>query len=561
MSVIRRNNYLGQQRIDVPDMRSIDSGIAHDFDVLGGKIITGREPIVVRGLTIDTTNAIGNAPTSLSLSLASALVMHYGATEAGTMLEVSDDQVADQLYSGNSRVVGSFASSATNYIGVDFIREADDTTNDQTKFLAANTQQEVPRTVPKGVVLDYRIIITTSPFSLISNVCPVAKIVTDGSGNVLSITDCRNLFGRLGAGGDVPTPLAGFDWPDSARAENPNTYAPTGSPASSANPFSGGDKEITSLKSWMDAVMSMVWESKSGEFWYSPTTRDGVKLAMSGDSVFGNNDNFTFNNVSGLMSWTGLYMMFENSSGSYKNDIQDGSAIIGDGQCAYVDLDRSTTSPAALNVAIADLQDLQTPNIPGSRFIIAWRSGNDLLIRDRPFNMERLQDAFNQSTKKYPDLFVSSTIGEGDYTDLATAFANVPAYGGVVIIMSDLTISSSVTQPANVKVIARRGVTLTLSGTSTEYILGGDRAIIEDLRFSSTKTTGVLVRTTGFKNCLRNCRFSVAPAGTATGLQIDSDACSVHTCEFEGVIAPSTGTGIAVTGQDYFVAGDNVFLQ
>ncbi len=383
MSVIRRNNWLGQERVDVPDMRSLDSGIAHDFDVGFGKIMSGREPLVVTGLTIDTTNAFGNPPTSLVLTTAGALVMHYGATEAGTLLEIPDDQATDQLIGSNARVIGSFAANASNYIGIDYLRQADSTTNDQTKFLSANTKQEIVQSVPKGVVLDYRIIISTTPFSLSSNICPVAIVVTNGSGNVSSITDARNLMWRLASGGDVPAPYSSFDW--SSRLENANTYAPS---TTSDNPFEGGDKDLASQKDWMDAIMSVLWEAKSGEHWYSATSRDMIKLAYSPD-VLGNGTNFEWTLVSDTLEWSGLRVIFENSSGSYYNTVQDGDEVIEDGQCLYVDIDRTTSPAATIVPQVGDLQELPAPTIPGSRIIIAWRLGDDIYFKDFPFEVGR----------------------------------------------------------------------------------------------------------------------------------------------------------------------------
>lgn len=552
MAITRSGNWLGQQRVDVPDLRSLESAILNDFDLLAGKIIANQQPYIVRAFTINTDNALGTPAQNLVMNVAGGLMLHYGATEAGTLLQVADDRFTEALNSNNNRVSGSFAASSTNYVGIDYSRTADPDTSDITKFLDPNTGSEIARRVPKARVLDYRIVISTSPFSFSTNVCPVAIITTDSSNNIATITDARQLLMRLARGGDSPNAVSGFTW--SSREENPNTY----SISSTDDPFVGGDKDILSLKDWMASVMQTIWEAKSGNFWYSATTRDGVKLGM-GQTVLGNGDNFLWTSGTNTLQWQDLTMSFENGSGAYVNTINDGSAVLLAGQCLYVDIDR--TQSANLTAQIANLQSLSTPTIPGSRFIIAWREGPNVYIRDRPFDVERLSAIFSVVIRRYPNVFVSSVVGEGDTTSLATAVTLLPAYGGVLIIQSDLTISSSVTIPANVRVVARRGVTLTLSGTA-ELILG-DRVVIQDWRIASTKTTGVLVRATGFKTKMDNCRIDVAPGGTAIGLQIDGNACSVYTSEFTGVIAPSTGTGIvtAVTAQDFYIAGDNVFAQ
>lgn len=385
MAVTRQGNFLGQQRVDVPDLRSIESAIANDFDLLAGIIMTAKESVVVAGFTIDTSSAFGAPATSLILRTAGGVLIHWGATEAGSMIQVPDDQADEILNTSNTRVSGSFASSAMNYIGIDYLRSADATTSDTTKFMTADTGQEVARSVPKARTLDYRITISTSPFSLTPNVDPIAKVLTDSSGNVVSVTDARNLLGRLAPGGDVPNPFGSYTWDDATRRENNNTYAP---PTTTDNPFEGGDKGIHSLKDWMDAIMNTLWEAKSGQYWYSPTTRDGIKLGCSSNVIVATGDNFDWTTPPTL-KWQGLVVSFENSTVNNNTIVDNASTgvTILDGQCLYVDIDR--TQVAALVAQVGTLTSLPAPTVPGSRVIIAWRVGSDLFIRDRGFNITR----------------------------------------------------------------------------------------------------------------------------------------------------------------------------
>lgn len=382
MAITRQGNFLGQQRVDVPDLRAIESGVANDFDLLAGTIIGDQRALVVRGFTIDTATAFGNPAQALVLRTAGGIVAHWGATEAGTMLAVESSRADEVLNTANPRVLGGFASGVVNYIGIDYRRQADASTSDVTKFLTADTNQEVVRSVPKARTLDYRIVITTSPFSLTSNVCPVAKVVTDTNGNVVSVTDARNMLGRLAPGGDVPNPFGSYAW--GQRRENNYVY----SPPSVDSPFEGGDKALGSLKSWMDAMMSVVWEAKSGQYWYSPTTRDGIKLCCTADIIASAGDNFDWTSPPTLL-YKGLAVTFENSD-VYYNTIVDNDVTgvtLLDGQCLYVDLDRTQT--AALVAQVGDLDDLPPPAVPGSRVIIAWVLNSELFIRDRGFDITR----------------------------------------------------------------------------------------------------------------------------------------------------------------------------
>lgn len=385
MAVKRQQNWLGQQRVDVADLRAIESGVSADFDLLGGKLVAGRAPLIVRGFSINTTNAAGNPADSLQLSIASGILMHFGAAESGTLFSVDDGTAAEVLSTTNAKVEGSFTASSTNYIGLDLRRSEDTTTSDLKQFLDADTKLEVPKTVPTARTLNFKIIISTQPFSISTNVCPIAKVVTNASNIVTQITDARPMLFRLGSGSDNPNPVASYTWRDLDRRENAVTYNP---PTSTTDPFVGGDKDILSLKEWMDAMMSTLWEAKSGEFWYSPTARDNVKMLFGTPVIPATGDNFQWTSGTSTLAWQSLKVAFENSTGYY-NVIQDGSAILSaDGQCLYVDIQRQTNG-AVLVPAVGSLLTLGTPVLPGSRFVLAWRQDNLIHIRDKAYEVGR----------------------------------------------------------------------------------------------------------------------------------------------------------------------------
>lgn len=385
MAIKRQQNWLGQQRVDVADLRALESGVSNDFDVLGGKLMSGRVPLVVRGFTISTTNASGNSADQLQLSVAGGLLMHFGATESGTLMSVDDNATAETLNAVNAKVEGSFTASSTNYIGLDLRRSEDATTTDLKQFLDANTIQEVPKSVPTARTLQYRILISTQPFSVSTNICPIAKVVTNASNIVTQVTDARPMLFRLGGGSDNPNALSSYTWRDTDRRENAITYNP---PTSAVDPFVGGDKDILSLKEWMDAMMTTLWEAKSGEFWYSATARDNVKMLFGTPVIPATGDNFQWNGGTNTLTWQSLKVAFENSTG-YHNVIQDGSAVMAsDGMCLYVDLQRQTNG-ATIVPAVGNLLTLGSPTLPGSRFIIAWRQDALIHIRDKAYEVGR----------------------------------------------------------------------------------------------------------------------------------------------------------------------------
>ncbi len=382
MAVIRQLHVLGQLRIDVPDLRAIESGVAHDFDVLAGYIFAGTAPQFIRGFTIATTSTLGTSADLLQLATASGLLLHFGSSAAGTIYQVPSDQDAEVLSATNSAVTGSFAAGTTNYVGIDVRRTADDSTADTSRFIDADTELEISRTVPKGRTLSYQIIITTQPFSATSNVAPIAKVVTDVNNNVVSVTDARPMMFRLGSGGDTPDPEHSYTWADTDRKENAITYAS----GSLSNPFAGGDKEIVSFKDWMDALMMRLWELGSGESWYSPVSRDNVKLIYG--PIVSLTDNFEWDLGSDTLTWESLSVAFENSTAYFNTITDDDAELDADGKCLYIDIDRSDDS-TPLVAQVGDLLTLGSPAVAGSRFILAWRVDDEIHTRDRAYEIGR----------------------------------------------------------------------------------------------------------------------------------------------------------------------------
>lgn len=381
MSVLRQLNILGQMRLDVPHIRSVESSIAADFDVMAGRVQAGEKAVVIRGFALANFTA-GTAANSVQLTTADGILYNMNASEAGTFLWVSADRDVETLNSAtNARVSGSFTAGQVNYIGLDLTRSADSTTADLVQFLDPNTLLENAKNVPLGRTLDYRIVISTTPFSASPNLVPIAKIKTDASNNVDSasgsVQDARNILWRLGSGGDFPNRYSSFNW-----AQN-RVESVTGSGI-----FVGGDKSIQSQKDWMDAIMTRIWELGGGENWYSTTADRNVRMVRAPSPVFATTgDNFEWIGGANL-HWQSLKIAFDNSNTAsvYYNTVVDqtgdstGLTNLADGDCIYVDLDRTANS--AVTAKKAALQTLSVPSIPGSRFVIAWRIGANVYTRD-----------------------------------------------------------------------------------------------------------------------------------------------------------------------------------
>lgn len=193
MSVLRRQRWLGSQRIDVPHLRSIESAVSSDFDTLMKGTFTGSKSYVVTGFEINQNGAIGAAATGLQLLVASSTILHTTSRHSGTFYSVPSTALPEVLNpSTNTKVRGTFVPNAINYIGLEYERVADTSTSDTVYFWNPANKTEFSSNVPLATTLRYTIVISTSVFA--ANVLPIAKVIVDVAGNVTEVSDQRNLF-------------------------------------------------------------------------------------------------------------------------------------------------------------------------------------------------------------------------------------------------------------------------------------------------------------------------------------------------------------------------------
>lgn len=368
MAVGRQLNVKGQMRIDVPHLRLIESGVVYDFDTLAGGILAGKLPYVVTGF-VPAAWVVGAAASSLSLVTADSIFVNYQASENGSMLMVPGDRAPEQLSITNSRVSGNFTVSQTNYISLDLTRTEDATTSDVVHFIDPATGQGTPKIIPLGRTMDYQIHITTSPFSTNPQRCPVMIVETDASNNIVSVSDARPMMFRLAAGGDTPSALSKYAWPEGRNVG-------VGYLAESSN-FTGGDKAIGDMKSWISAVEEMIWQINAGEYWYSNTQMTSTWFMP------GSINDWTWNGTT--LTWANPLTIVFTGSTAITNTIAAGSINLIAGNAAYVDFNRYTDG-AALTVYQAPIQTMGgEPATPGIRYPFAWRlAAGSPAIRNLP---------------------------------------------------------------------------------------------------------------------------------------------------------------------------------
>ena len=105
MSVRRRVSFLSQQRVDTPDIKSLESAISNDFDELIKSFISSSQGFVLKGFEISMAGAIGGAASGLQLIVDPGAVFHINSSQSGTFYLVPSGQPAEQLNSATNTIV------------------------------------------------------------------------------------------------------------------------------------------------------------------------------------------------------------------------------------------------------------------------------------------------------------------------------------------------------------------------------------------------------------------------------------------------------------------------
>jgi len=265
MAVLGRVLLNSAERIDLPDLLSIDSYGAGDWKYFMQTLVGTAKPYILSGFdVINPGNAIGLP--ACSFRVADSIV-YYPGSAAGPFFY--------GLPEGNSAslpITPQLRTSATNYV---YLTLSTFETSIDTRALwdpdrNGGAGGEFTQDINTESVIQAQLSISTGSFPV--NTVPLAIIVV-GPTAITSITDARDLMFRLGTGGIAPDPQNVFPFPAlpdvNYEREEPNG---TMTSLSDPNPFQGGDKNIKTLKQWMDAIMTKLKELGGTNYWYEDTT-------------------------------------------------------------------------------------------------------------------------------------------------------------------------------------------------------------------------------------------------------------------------------------------------
>jgi hypothetical protein len=171
MAVERKQNFLGGQRVDVPHLRSIESGVAADFANLVNRFISsGQINHIIRGLS-HNAESVDVEKGSWAITLADSVVL--SKTDGICMYKFPSD--AEVVYPLQN---GSFAENSDYYVG---IKIAAVTYDPQiVKFIDDVTNLEISKTVPLAIVLDYEVLPTATSTDSDPNTIWVYKVKSVG---------------------------------------------------------------------------------------------------------------------------------------------------------------------------------------------------------------------------------------------------------------------------------------------------------------------------------------------------------------------------------------------
>ena len=347
MAVLNRVLFSSAERVDLVDLLSIDSYSIGDFKYLIESLVGDNTPYILKGFdVINPGGAIGGQ--GISINVADSVVFYPGSAAGPFFFGLPTGNLLSQPLTPELR------KNSTNFVYLTL--STLDTSADTRAFFDPDanggTGAEFTQSINTAQVLQVTANVSVSAFP--ANTVPICKVVV-GSTSIVSIQDCRDLLFRLGTGGLSPNPLNRYNFralPNSSyeRNEPPTTITS----ASQPNPFQGADKNILTLKEWMDVVMTKLAEIGGTAYWYQLANGGGGGgSAISLVSLF--NDALATNvkskgkwdhdnTTEGLLTWT-EDILLQNLLSPQDIILRAGNATLANEQVLYLALVRG----AAIN--------------------------------------------------------------------------------------------------------------------------------------------------------------------------------------------------------------------
>lgn len=396
MAVLGRLLISSAERLDLPDLLSIDSYTAGDFKYLLKTLVNDEKPYIIKGFdVIDPNTAIGTQ--SCSIRIADSAV-YYPGSSAGPFFH--------GLPEGNQNalpLVPELRKNAVNYVYLTFTTF--NTSADSRAFWDPDKDGgaggEFTQDVNTESVLGCQVNVSVGAFP--ANTIPIAKI-TVGPVVITAIEDARDMFFRLGTGGISPDPYAGYGWTALPSASYERDEPPTLMQAGGVNPFQGADKNILSLKEWMDAVMTKLRELGGTIHWYDDASTYSVVSTFVDclTTTFKSKGLWAHDTTTpGLVTWTeDLNIQITSDPRSYI--LRAGNKTLANEQVAYLSLIRNAQINATDDVVAWTNGQPYVNTVGGSIGLFANLAKGDWIKRASDPNqlflrVEEFYDSINAS--------------------------------------------------------------------------------------------------------------------------------------------------------------------
>lgn len=263
MAVLQRVALFPNERFDTPDARSVEAFGLNDWRYFLSGFFSPVS-LILQGFEIENYSQIFTVP-GFVLTQDDVVLFHSQATTMAAGFYVFAGTEPDQTV--------ALSPGATNFVQCN-LTDVDGTPDVRALWDPASNGGaggEFSETL--DTVINLQLAVTANVTGFTTGQMPLYKVITNSSGIVTSVTDCRNMFFRLGSGGESPDPAFSFNWPSAPDAAHSRFETPSTATAATATnvPFQGGDKNLKNFKDWMDAVMSILKEIKGTPYWYSPS--------------------------------------------------------------------------------------------------------------------------------------------------------------------------------------------------------------------------------------------------------------------------------------------------
>lgn len=336
MAVLGRLLVSSAERLDLPDLLSIDSYGAGDWKYFIQGLVGPSKPYILKGFDIiDPQNAIGTQ--SCSIRVADSVVLYPGSSAGPFYHGLSEGNANAQP------LVPELRKNAVNYVYLTF--STFNTSVDTRAFWDPDKDGgdggEFTQDVNTESVLKVEVNVSTGSFP--ANTIPIAK-VTVGAVVITAIQDARDMMFRLGTGGISPDPNSTYNF----RSLPSSTYkrvepATTMTNPSDPNPFQGADKNILTLKEWMDVVMTKLKELGGTTFWYEDASTFSVAsiFADALTTTYKSKGSYEHSSATaGQLTWT-EDVLIKSTASPKEIIIRNGTINLANEQVAYLPLTRN----------------------------------------------------------------------------------------------------------------------------------------------------------------------------------------------------------------------------